>query len=149
MTQNPAPKNGRPGETAMSHQYQPSSCEGSDSYGHGASYAPGGAEPYGSHTGPQSYAHAAYAQAPQRNNLALFSLILSIVGLATGGLTAIGGIVLGHMAKEQIKRTGETGEDLATWGLILGYVVAGITVLALLFWILLMFVFVGGFALSH
>lgn len=142
----------------MSHHYQPSSFEGSGaptSSGDPHLYQPAydssasGAEPYGSHAGPQSYAQAAYAQAPQRNNLALFSLILSIVGLATGGLTAIGGIVLGHMAKQQIRRTGETGEDLATWGLILGYVVAGITVLALLFWLLLMFVFVGGFALSH
>ena len=38
-------------------------------------------------------------------------------------------IVFGHMAKKQIKETGEQGDGLATAGLILGYVFTGITVL--------------------
>ena len=114
----------------MPHPYQPRSSDGS----------PG-------HSAPQSYAYP-YAEVPQQNNLALLSLILSIVGLATGGLTAIGGIILGHMAKKQIKRSGETGDNLATWGLVVGYAIVGLIVLAFVFWFLLLFVFFGGLALG-
>lgn len=99
------------------------------------------------HGAPQSYAYP-YAEVPQQNNLALLSLILSIVGLATGGLTAIGGIILGHMVKKQIKRTGETGVHLATWGLVVGYVIVGLIVLSFVFWFLVLFVLFGGLALG-
>lgn len=103
---------------------------GSDTYagtGYGSdSYASTG---YGT---PQSYGQPGYVQTPPQNTLALLSLIMSLVGLATSGLTAIVGIILGHIAKSQIKRTGETGDNLATWGLIVGYVIVG---LAVLFWV--------------
>ncbi len=108
---------------------------GSDSYagtGYGSdSYAGTG---YGStgYGAPQSYVQPGYVQARPQNTLALLSLIMSLVGLATSGLTAIVGIILGHIAKSQIKRTGETGDNLATWGLIVGYVIVG---LAVLFWV--------------
>lgn len=108
---------------------------GSDSYagtGYGSdSYAGTGYDSTG-YGAPQSYAQSGYVQAPPQNTLALLSLIMSLVGLATSGLTAIGGIILGHIAKSQIKRTGETGDNLATWGLIIGYVIIG---LAVLFWV--------------
>lgn len=103
---------------------------GSDTYA-GAGY---GSDSYAS-TGygtPQSYGQPGYVQTPPQNTLALLSLIMSLVGLATSGLTAIVGIILGHIAKSQIKRTGETGDNLATWGLIVGYVIVG---LAVLFWV--------------
>jgi large-conductance mechanosensitive channel len=32
------------------------------------------------------------------------------------------GIIFGHIARGQIKRTGEGGKGMATWGLVLGYI---------------------------
>ncbi|MFB9777286.1 DUF4190 domain-containing protein [Brevibacterium otitidis] len=93
----------------------------------------------GAYTGPQSYGQQqsygppVCAPPPPQNTMALVSLIFSLVGLATGGLLAIVGIVLGHIAKRQIKRTGESGDALATAGLVVGYAIAIPIVLALLF----------------
>lgn len=113
------------------YAHQPAGA-GYDSTGYGSdSYASTGYDSTG-YGAPQSYAQPAYVQAPPQNTLALLSLIMSLVGLATSGLTAIAGIILGHIAKSQIKRTGETGDNLATWGLIVGYVIIG---LAVLFWV--------------
>jgi hypothetical protein len=72
--------------------------------------APYGTTPYG----------AAYG--PRTNTLAIVALIL--------GLTVpIGGIIAGHIALGQIKRTGEAGHGLAQAGLILGYVFTSLLVL--------------------
>ena len=49
------------------------------------------------------------------NTLAVVSLVFGIVG---GGLVAV---ILGHIARSQIRRTGESGSGMATAGLILGY----------------------------
>ena len=38
--------------------------------------------------------------------------------------------ILGHIAKRQIAQTGEEGDGLATAGLVIGYIVTGLTVLA-------------------
>lgn len=108
------------------YAYQPAGA-GYDSTGYGSDTY--GSTGYGT---PQSYGQPGYVQTPPQNTLALLSLIMSLVGLATSGLTAIVGIILGHIAKSQIKRTGETGDNLATWGLIVGYVIVG---LAVLFWV--------------
>jgi hypothetical protein len=56
------------------------------------------------------------------NDLAVKALIL---GIATGVL----GIIFGHMARSQIKKTGERGSSLALAGLIIGYVWVGLVVL--------------------
>jgi hypothetical protein len=49
-----------------------------------------------------------------------------------GPLTTIPAIVFGHMARSQIKRTGQQGADLALAGLVLGWgaVILGIILLA-------------------
>lgn len=49
------------------------------------------------------------------NTLAILSLVLGLIG---GGLLSV---ILGHIAKSQIRRTRESGDGLATAGLILGY----------------------------
>ncbi|QLD28335.1 DUF4190 domain-containing protein [Micromonospora carbonacea subsp. aurantiaca] len=49
------------------------------------------------------------------------------------------GIVLGHLAKRQIRRTGEDGDQLATWGLILSYVFTVIGLIACCGWLGLVF----------
>ncbi|HEX7745952.1 MAG TPA: DUF4190 domain-containing protein, partial [Micromonosporaceae bacterium] len=40
------------------------------------------------------------------------------------------GIVLGHVAKRQIRATGQEGGPLATWGLGLSYALTALSVLA-------------------
>lgn len=82
--------------------------------GQNAQYAPYGTTPYGA------------PLAPRTNTLAIIALVL--------GLTVpIGGIICGHMALAQIKRTGESGHGLALAGTILGYVFTGFMVLYLIF----------------
>ena len=57
------------------------------------------------------------------NGLAMASLVCGLAQFAFGPLAAIPAIVLGHVARQQIKRSGEQGAGLALAGLILGWVV--------------------------
>ena len=65
------------------------------------------------------------------NGLALASLACGLAQFVFGPLATIPAIVLGHMARHQIKRTGEQGAGLALAGLILGWaaVILGIVVI--------------------
>jgi hypothetical protein len=67
------------------------------------------------------------------NNLAVASLACGLGQLAFGPLATIPAIVLGHVARQQIKRTGERGAGLALAGLLLGWgaVVLGIVVVVM------------------
>jgi Domain of unknown function (DUF4190) len=80
----------------------------------------------------------------QTNTLAIVSLISGIVSWfavpVIGGIVAI---ITGHMAKREIRRTGERGDTLATVGLVLGYLHLAVVVLIL--GILLLFL-IGVFA---
>jgi Domain of unknown function (DUF4190) len=62
-----------------------------------------------------------YVTAPPTNGMAIAALILAFVFYPVG-------IVLGHVARGQIKRTGEGGKGLATAALILGYLQLAATV---------------------
>ncbi|QCB99009.1 DUF4190 domain-containing protein [Arthrobacter sp. PAMC25564] len=55
-------------------------------------------------------------QASDRTNI--FALTSMILGFLGGTVLAI---IFGHVAKSQIRRTGERGTGMATAGLILGY----------------------------
>ena len=66
-------------------------------------------------------AYPSYPAAPRTNSMAIASLICSIAGLATC-ISAPVGIVLGHIAKRQIRQTGEGGSGMATAGLWIGYI---------------------------
>ena len=55
------------------------------------------------------------------NALAMASLACGLTQFVFGPLTAIPAIVFGHVARHQIKRTGEQGAVLALAGLILGW----------------------------
>lgn len=60
------------------------------------------------------------------NGMALASLICSVSGIAICGISSIVGLVLGIVAMNQIKRTGEDGQGMALAGTIIGgIVVAG------------------------
>ena len=55
------------------------------------------------------------------NGLAIASLACGLAQFAFGPLATIPAIVLGHMARSQIRRTGEQGAGLALAGLLLGW----------------------------
>jgi hypothetical protein len=93
-----------PGSPASSYSAPPSSGQ------------PYGAQPYGAGFQP------AYGQNPATNTMAILSLVFAFLFSPLG-------IVFGHMAKKQIKQTGEQGEGLATAGMILGYIFTGIGLL--------------------
>jgi hypothetical protein len=55
------------------------------------------------------------------NGLAIASLACALAQFAFGPLATIPAIVFGHVARHQIKRSGEQGAGLALAGLILGW----------------------------
>jgi Domain of unknown function (DUF1707)/Domain of unknown function (DUF4190) len=59
--------------------------------------------------------------AAKTNGLAIASLACGLAQFVFGPVTAIPAIVFGHVARYQIKRTGEQGAGLALAGLILGW----------------------------
>ncbi|WP_428833228.1 DUF4190 domain-containing protein [Micromonospora coerulea] len=74
--------------------------------------------------------HTAAAPAVRGTNvMAILSLVFAFVFSPIG-------IVFGHIARKQIRRTGEQGSGLATAGLVLSYV---FTILGIL-WIVFVFV---------
>ncbi|MCU1595072.1 MAG: hypothetical protein JWO12_2464 [Frankiales bacterium] len=78
---------------------------------------------------------------PGTNGFAIASLVCSLAGFAWG-VTAVLGVVFGHVARSQIRQTGQGGGGLALAGLIIGY-----AFLALFAFVLLVIVlFVGSFA---
>lgn len=79
--------------------------------------------------------------APQASGYNLFSILAIILGF----VVPIAGIVMGHIALRQLKRTQEQGRGLALTGLIVGYAFVGITILYFVF----IFVIFGIAAGSH
>jgi|HubBroStandDraft_5_1064220.scaffolds.fasta_scaffold16221_3 hypothetical protein len=74
------------------------------------------------------------ATGPARTNpLAIASLACGVGQPFTGMLSTIPAIVLGHMARREIRRTGEDGTGLATVGLVLGWTGFAVLVVACLF----------------
>ena len=65
------------------------------------------------------------------NGLAIASLACGIAQFAFGPMATIPAIVLGHVARHQIRRTGEQGAGLALAGLVLGWaaVILGIVLI--------------------
>ncbi|WP_125099874.1 DUF4190 domain-containing protein [Leucobacter chromiireducens] len=64
---------------------------------------------------------------------------LAIVALVTGILVNVVGIICGHIALSQIKRTGERGRGMALAGTIIGYVSLAFSIIGVIFF----FVFAG------
>lgn len=91
-------------------------------------------DPYGQQPG-QPYGQPMYGQQPMYGGYgypppqpksqtnAILALVLSCVGLATCGVTAIVGVIFGHIAMGRIKRGEEDGRGMALAGVIIGYVV--------------------------
>jgi uncharacterized protein DUF4190 len=123
----PYPTSGQPGGYAAPPPYPTSGQPGE--------YPP----PY-SAGGQQAYygqpAYPGYGPQTRTNALAIASLACSLGGLLTC-ISAPVGIVLGHIAKRQIRQTGEQGEGMATAGLWVGYIVTVLFVLFLIGWLAL------------
>jgi len=83
------------------------------------------------------------------NSLAMVSLVTAVVAplghvIGVGGITLIiVSLVTGHMARSQIKRTGEDGATLALIGLIISYVHLAISALLVIFLFGLIVAFLG------
>ena len=67
--------------------------------------------------------------APPTSTMAIISLIGGITGLTIlPVLGSLAGVIFGHIAKNEIKKSGGTigGNSMATWGLVLGYIALGL-----------------------
>ncbi len=85
---------------------------------------------------------AAYPDQPvprRTNGLAVAALACGIAQPFTGMLSTIPAIVLGHIARRQIRETGDRGGSVAAWGLALGWagLATAVAVIALLTWVII------------
>jgi hypothetical protein len=69
---------------------------------------------------------------PKTNSMAIASLLCGVGQVMFWPLITIPAIVLGHVARRQIRQTGEEGSGLALAGLVLGYIGAGVVALGIL-----------------
>jgi uncharacterized protein DUF4190/uncharacterized protein DUF1707 len=79
--------------------------------------------------GVQPQYQVQYAMPRRTNGLAVASLACGIGQIFFWFLAAIPAVVLGHMARRQIRQTGEDGAGMALAGLILGWIGIVLTVL--------------------
>ncbi|WP_306211338.1 DUF4190 domain-containing protein [Actinoplanes sp. RD1] len=97
--------------------------------------APSSGQPYGApSSGPAGYGQP-YQQPYQpvgapTNTMAILSLVFAFV-------FPIAGIIMGHVAKKQMRTTGESGDGLATAGLWLSYIFTGLGVLVCIGYVIL------------
>jgi Domain of unknown function (DUF4190) len=128
----PYPTSGQPGVYGTP-QYPTSGQPGAYGAPQYATGDYGSPQPYGpSPYGPPGY--GPYGPPARTNGLAIASLVCSLAGLITC-ISAPVGVVLGHLAKRQIRETGEQGEGLATAGLWVGYIVSVLGILAIVFYV--------------
>lgn len=79
---------------------------------------------------------------PQNSSLAVISLISGIASFFIVPLLgAIAAIITGNMAKKEIKESAGrlTGDDMAKWGMILGWVNIGLSLIGLCVGMLILF----------
>ena len=90
--------------------------------------AAGYAQPYGTPT----------YQTRSTNGMAIAALVCGCLGFLTC-ISGIVAIILGHIARKQIRESGGTqqGEGMALAGLILGYIVTGLLVAYIVFAIII------------
>ncbi|TYB67915.1 DUF4190 domain-containing protein [Nonomuraea sp. PA05] len=100
---------------------------------------PSGGYGYGYGQQPPPPGYYPPQQPRSTNGMAVASLVLGIIGLVFCGLTSIPGVILGHIALNRIKKTGEEGSGMAVGGLVTSYITVVIWVLC---WVLF-----GGFFL--
>ena len=82
-----------------------------------------------------------YQPSMPTNSLARASLILGVAEFFSMGLTAIPAVICGHLAKSEMRQTGQRGDGMATAGLVLGY-------MAIIFWGIVVVLAILGAAIS-
>ncbi|WP_166877207.1 MULTISPECIES: DUF4190 domain-containing protein [unclassified Salinibacterium] len=75
---------------------------------------------------PYEYPQQQQPVGQKYNVLAIISLVTSIIGIS------LAGIICGHIALSQIKRTGESGRGMAIAGTIIGYVGLVLSIIAVI-----------------
>ncbi|GAA1515613.1 DUF4190 domain-containing protein [Brevibacterium permense] len=110
---------------------------------------------YGAQSYSQNSAYAAnaqyaggpgyvYQQLPPTNVLAIVGMCASIFGVISSVfIGGIAGIIMGHIARKQIRERGERGDGMAIAALWVGYIG---TILWILFWVFMILLYVGMFA---
>jgi hypothetical protein len=120
-----------PGYEAPAGYAAPSGYEAQAGYAAPAAYSQPAQPAYGGYPG---YPYPVVAE--PTNGLAIASLVVSIIGAAglcaygLGGYLGIVGAILGHVAGRQIRERGGQGAGMAKAGVIIGWIVTGIAVLA-------------------
>ena len=69
---------------------------------------------------------------PRTNQMAVASLVCGLCQVFFWFVAGVPAIVFGHVARRQIRQTGEAGSGMATAGLIMGYVGVLIPLIALI-----------------
>jgi uncharacterized membrane protein len=82
-----------------------------------------------------------YQPSMSTSSLARTSMILGVAEFFSMGLTAIPAVICGHIAKREMRLTGQRGDGLATAGLVLGY-------MAIIFWAVVIVLAVLGAAIN-
>jgi hypothetical protein len=72
-------------------------------------------------TGYQAVQPPPAARSQTTNGMAVASLVCGLLQVFSLGITAIPAVILGHLARKQMRRTGERGDGMATAGLVLGW----------------------------
>lgn len=93
---------------------------------------------------PASYPPAVFVRSAPTNSLAVVSLVSGILSwVLCPFVGAVVAVITGHVARGQIKTSGEAGGGMAVAGLVLGYVHLVAWVVGLFFWLVVL----GGIAL--
>jgi hypothetical protein len=127
--------------------YDPTTPYSQDPYASPASGAPSSGQPYppaygqqpssGQPYGQPGYGQPAYGQPPYPYAPVATTNTMAILALVFAFIFPPAAIVMGHVSKKQIRRTGEQGEGLATAGLWLGYIFTGLYVAFCALWLIL------------
>lgn len=109
-----------------------------------------GAPMYGAPAQPGSAyaASTSWAAAPAQNVLAWVSFGLGLGGVMFGLLTSIPAIVLGHIARRQLRERREQGDAAALTGLISGYVISALWIVGIAAYVLFFVALFGAVAVS-
>jgi uncharacterized membrane protein len=90
---------------------------------------------------PAAWPVPVYQPPTSTNSLARASMILGVAEFFSMGLTAIPAVICGHVAKREMRQTGQRGDGLATAGLVLGY-------MGIIFWGIIIVFSILGAAIS-
>jgi uncharacterized protein DUF4190 len=79
----------------------------------------------------------------QTNGLAIASMVVSLASIVICGFPAIVGAIMGHVARKQIRERGEDGDGMALTGVIVGWIVFGLSMIGLAIYIFVIVLAIG------